>query len=238
MSLLSRESEPLFQNQSFAFARILPFGLFLGFIVGEQILRTVFPVWSEQMSSYFYPARVLIVAAALAYFWSSYRELLTVRNAMSHSRIVFCICVGVAVFFVWIQLGFIFRTGGEPSNVNPIPKQAMAGELWLLFRFVGAAFIVPIIEELFWRSYLMRRIDQVDVARADPKKTSLLAMFASSAVFAMEHKELFVGLLAGLVFAWLYKQSGNLRDSILTHSVVNALLFAYVVTFEQYQWWG
>jgi uncharacterized protein len=66
----------------------------------------------------------------------------------------------------------------------------------------------------------------------------LLAIIASSAVFAMEHKELLAGFVAGLAFAWCYMRQGNLREAIIAHAVANAALFAYVVSFKQFHFWN
>jgi len=44
-------------------------------------------------------------------------------------------------------------------------------------------------------------------------------------------------VLAGVVFAWLYRRHGDLRLAIMAHAVANALLAAYVLTTAHYEFW-
>jgi len=57
---------------------------------------------------------------------------------------------------------------------------------------------VPVMEELFWRSYLMRWIDQHDFLALAPAAISLKAILVSGLVFGLAHHLWFAGILAGL----------------------------------------
>lgn len=156
---------------------------------------------------------------------------------MSASSLLLAVVAGIAIIVFWITVGPLFRIGTS-GQVNPIPQDPLLGPLWLLMRFVGATLLVPIIEELFWRSYLTRRVDVVDVDELLPKSISWKAMLLSSAVFAMAHSEVVAGFVAGLIFCLLYKRRGDLREAVVAHAVANALLFAYVVKFSAFEFWG
>jgi membrane protease YdiL (CAAX protease family) len=63
------------------------------------------------------------------------------------------------------------------------------------------------------------------------------AVWLSSAVFALEHRELAAGLLAGLAYAWLYRRHGDLRLAVFAHALTNAALAAYVVGDTHFEYW-
>ena len=101
----------------------------------------------------------------------------------------------------------------------------------------GAALVVPIMEELFWRSFIMRWLQRATFLSVDPSSVGWKALLISSALFASEHRLWFAGLLAGLAYGWLYKRSGNLWVPTVSHAVTNALLGIYVLATGMWMYW-
>jgi hypothetical protein len=97
--------------------------------------------------------------------------------------------------------------------------------------------VVPVMEELFWRSLVMRWIDQRDFLAADPRRATLAAFLISSGLFALEHTLWLAGLLAGLAYAWLYRRTGNLRVAIASHALTNGLLGAWILATHDWRYW-
>jgi len=60
-----------------------------------------------------------------------------------------------------------------------------------------------------------RDIDTHDFMTLAPARVSGIAMLMSSVVFAAGHREVAAGVLAGVVFAWLYRRHGDLRLAIM-----------------------
>ena len=75
--------------------------------------------------------------------------------------------------------------------------------------------MVPIVEELFFRGYLLVRLD-----RGGPA-WRLLAIVVSTGLFAALHGRLLAAGLAGLVFALLALRRGRLADPIWAHIAAN-----------------
>jgi len=63
------------------------------------------------------------------------------------------------------------------------------------------------------------------------------AMLMSSCVFAMAHTLWLAAIVAGLLYAWLYKRTGKLWAPIVAHAVTNGLLGFWVVMMGQWQFW-
>ena len=105
------------------------------------------------------------------------------------------------------------------------------------FRLLGLAVVVPVMEELFWRSFLLRWLDRHDFLTCDPRKVSLRAVILCALLFASEHNLWLAGLLAGLVYSLVYMRGGNLWLPIISHATTNAVLGWWIVTNKQWQFW-
>jgi CAAX prenyl protease-like protein len=109
--------------------------------------------------------------------------------------------------------------------------------IWMTSRLIGAAIIVPVMEELFWRSLVMRWIDDKNFLNFSPGNVSLLALVISSGVFASAHHLWLAGLLAGLVYGALYIRYRNLWVPIVAHAVTNGVLGIWVMCTGHWQYW-
>ena len=208
---------------------VLPFGVFIGLLA----IQSVVPVPA--------PVRFLVsIAAILAV------SLPVLR--VGPSRPLLSILLGLAVFVIWIGPDLIspdwhrfilFNNGivGHPAgNTPPASKN---DPVFLFFRIAISVIAVPILEELFWRGWLMRwLIDSNDFTRVALGTYTPLAFWLVAVLFASEHGSFWdVGLLTGIIFNWWMVRTRNLWDCIIMHAVTNAALAAYVVLCGQWQYW-
>ena len=218
-----------------AIARIVPFGVFIAFIALDSVLTEFAPAIGMD-PRWWYAIRVAIVAWLLIWYWRSYVELASLRS-VSAVQWALALLVGVVVFALWINLNFEPLAFGVTGGFDP---RSGAGDIdWALVvtRLAGAALVVPVMEELFWRSFVMRWIQKQDFLGVDPKAMGSRALAISSALFAVEHHLWFAGLLAGLMYGWLYIRTGNLWPVVLAHAVTNGMLGAWVVHTRSWSFW-
>ena len=185
-----------------------------------------------------YPFRVVILAAVL---WIFSRHVIDLR--MPHW--LGSIALGVAVFVLWVapdvlwpgyRSHAIFTLFGKVES--SVPAELRADPLVLIFRFARAALIVPIVEELFWRSWLMRWLIRNDFLSVPLGAYARDAFWITAALFGLEHGPYWeVGLLCGVVFNWWMVRTRSLGDCILTHAVTNGILSAYVIAGGHWQYW-
>jgi hypothetical protein len=98
--------------------------------------------------------------------------------------------------------------------------------------------LVPILEELFWRGWLMRMLIGPDFQKVPLGAYAPSAFWLTAVLFASEHGAYWdVGLAAGIVYNWWIIRCKNLADCMLAHAVTNALLAAYVLMAGQWQYW-
>jgi hypothetical protein len=215
-------------------ARALPFALFIALMAATPLLREALPAsWDGR---WLYAAQIVAAMLALGWFARSYSELRPL--AIGRRESLEAVAVGIAVFVLWINLDFSWAMLGAPDT--GFDPRTSSGDIdWALaaVRLFGAAAVVPIMEELFWRSLIMRWIDDHDFLRLPVAATSLRALLLSSIVFGVEHKLWLAGLLAGLAYGGLYRRSRNLWSPILAHSLTNLLLGCWVLATGAWSFW-
>jgi uncharacterized protein len=155
--------------------------------------------------------------------------------------------VGVAVFAIWIAPEVIFpgyRNSVLFSNSilgqihSSLPAAALRSPWVLVWRTARAALIVPIVEELFWRAWLMRWLIDKDIRRVALGTYAPLAFWATAILFASEHGPYWdVGLITGVIYnAWMIRTK-SVADCIVMHAVTNAVLSVYVIASGNWQYW-
>ena len=156
--------------------------------------------------------------------------------------------LGAAVFVMWIGPDLLFPgyrghwlfTNAIAGSVTPgLPEEVRGDSAVLLLRGLRASLIVPIIEELFWRAWLMRWLISPDFETVPLGKYSAQAFWIVAILFASEHGPYWdVGLLCGILYNWWMVRTRSVGDLILTHGVTNACLCIYVVAAEKWEYWA
>ncbi|MEQ1663628.1 MAG: CAAX prenyl protease-related protein, partial [Thiobacillus sp.] len=213
--------------------RSLPFGLYILFLAIEGSVSDWMPGFDAR---WLYPVKAGLVALVLAVLWRHYGELKA--WALSFGNVLLSVLVGVAVLVLWVNLDASWMLLGEMGKgYNPSDASGQIDWTLVVFRIAGAALVVPVMEELFWRSFLQRWVQQPEFLSLDPAQIGLKALLIASALFAVEHVQWFAGLIAGLAYGWLYIRTRNLWAPILAHTVTNAGLGVYVIATGKWQFW-
>lgn len=178
-----------------------------------------------------YPLRVLAAAAVL---WR-YRRLYAAGSWRAGWE---SMAIGIAVFAIWIAAG---RLAGQPQAGPPAElaaAPALQRVLWIAFRLAGAVATVPIAEELAFRGYALRRLQSVDFTAVDLRKTRLLPVLISSALFGWLHGANWIaGFVAGVFYAAAARRHGRLADAVVAHALTNALLALWVLGTGNWALW-
>ena len=182
-----------------------------------------------------YVVRITVVAGLLWMLRGAYAELSLPRGAGVLTWGV-AVAAGAVVFVAWINLNAGWMEIGVSAGYNP---RGDAGIDWMMVavRLAGAILVVPLMEELFWRSFLMRWIERHDFLAVEPARAGSRAFVISAVLFAFEHNLWLAGLVAGAVYNLLYMRSGTLWSPILAHAVTNALLGLWVIYTGNWSYW-
>ena len=158
------------------------------------------------------------------------------------------LCIGIGVFVIWILPDALFPhyrqhwlfqnalTGTLHSSLSATGRPI---RLFLdLALASGPVLLVPIIEELFWRAWLMRWLitPRFDDVRLGTFNSAILPL--DRLLFATEHGPFWdVGLIAGLIYNWWMVRTRSLGDCILAHAVTNACFCGYVIATHRWEYW-
>ena len=219
-----------------ALARILPFALYIAFLVIAAPLaeRTGMDV------RWMYAVQIACVIAALVYFWPDYAELrepppdTPLRGAAGW---VAALSLGVAVWALWIWLDFSPFAFAPGPGYQPLDEAGALIPLMVVVRIFGAAVVVPVMEELFWRSFVQRWLDRPDFLSQPACTVTLRSLLFASLAFGFEHGQWAAGIVAGLAYGGLYLKSGRLWLAIVSHGLTNLLLGLWVVHTAQWHFW-
>ena len=209
-----------------------PFAAYIGLLALGRVVP-VSPMVAQA-------ARLVIVLAVIG-VWS--RPFLRLRPA----RAAASLGLGLAVFLIWIGPDLLFGYRHHWLFENPLTGHAASSlppsvehdAFFLAVRMLTTAALVPVVEELFWRGWLMRwLIDSRDFQKVPLGTYQPLAFWVVAALFASEHGPYWeVGLLAGVAYNWWLVRTRSLADCVLAHAVTNAALGVYVITAGAWQYW-
>ncbi len=215
---------------------VAPFALFIGLLAVEPYLAdavapTLDPRW-------LYGIRSALTAALLIALWPRYAAIPGIwgPRAAGGAAWVAGGLVGVAVLVAWVLLDVPPFVLGEAHAFDPTVGDRVHVGL-AAARVAGATLVVPVMEELFWRCFIMRWLERPRFLEVLPRNVGWKALLISSAVFALEHRLWLAGLLAGLAYGELYRRTGSLRVAIFAHAVTNGLLGAYVLVTGSWSFW-
>ena len=222
-------------TQSPALVRVLPFAVFIALTFLQDHCGEAARYW-------IYFGKTLAGGAML----------LAVRRHLAELEWRFsweAVAVGVAVFALWVGLDDLLARLGLPAY----PKLKISGAGWnpnvvfgassplaiffVLTRIVGSTFVVPPLEEIFYRSFVYRFLAGKDFLAVPLGKFLPVPFFVTSLLFGLEHREWLAGLLCGFAYQGLVIWKGRLGDAVTAHGITNLLLGLWVVWKGAWQFW-
>jgi uncharacterized protein len=234
----------MFLRRSFAasplLARVAPFVVFLALTFGQG-------QFGEASRYWFYLAKTFVGVWLILEMRPLVAEM---RWAVSWEAVL----AGVGIFAVWAGLSGEWMTqnslwvklGISPAPVMP-PKlwnphdQFGAGSAlaWLMIgvRIAGSTFVVPPLEEVFYRSFLYRYLAKPDFQSVPLNRFSWTPFLAAAAVFGLAHNEWLAGILCGAAYQWLVLRKNRLGDAMTAHAITNFLLGLWVVWRGAWNFW-
>jgi CAAX prenyl protease-like protein len=155
--------------------------------------------------------------------------------------------MGAAIFLLWIAPEVLipgYRNNVVFSNSffghvhSSIPAEALRSSWVLAWRTARATLIVPIVEELFWRAWMLRWLINTDFQRIRLGTYAPMAFWLSALLFGSEHGPYWdVGLVTGIFYNWWMVRTKSVADCILMHATTNFVLSGYVIFSGNWQYW-
>ncbi len=190
---------------------LLPFLVFAIFSFFESKV-------SLELVNLLYAVKIILCGFLIYYLFRNY------RNEIVGKVDLLSILLGVIVFIIWIcpflHLGVI---------KNTISLNSTNSTFYFLVRFVGSCVVIPVLEELFFRSFLMRFLINSDFWKIELGRYTFISFWGTVIVFTLLHSkaEWIVAAISGVIYGLYLIRKKDLVGCIVAHSITNLLLFIY-----------
>ncbi len=207
---------------------VIPFGLFL---------------FLTELSRYFpgqfyliYAFKTVLVGAFLWLWREKFRELYSLPKPKEVGLALFA---GLLVCVIWVGGEAFFPQTGASKAFSPfgqdLPRSVVL--LQIFFRLLGAVVVVAVLEELFWRSFLMRYLIDKNFQQVPLGTYTHFSFWAVVFLFALEHFRIVPGAMAGALYGALLCFTRNIWVPILAHATTNLALGLYVLRTGSWGFW-
>ena len=207
--------------------RVVPFLIFLALTFCQGKFGAASAYW-------FYLAKTLVGGWLV---WKMRPAVSEMRWAFSWEAVV----VGVGIFVIWVGLDPFYPkifAGGATGNPNETFGQNSAlARFFIAVHILGMTFVVPPLEEVFYRSFLYRYIARQDFLSVPLNRFLPLPFLATVAVFGFSHNEWLTGILCGAAYQGLVLRKNRLGDAMTAHAITNFLLGVWIVWCGAWHFW-
>jgi CAAX prenyl protease-like protein len=164
------------------------------------------------------------------------------------------VAVGVGVLVMWVGIDSLYPKLSELSIKLGLSKAPVTPALpwnpnlqfgdgaplawfFIVARILGASLVVPVLEEVFFRSFLYRYIAKPDFQSVSLGLFAWTPFLLTAAIFGLEHEEWLAGILCGFAYQGLVIWKKRLGDAIVAHGITNLLLGLWVVWKGDWKFW-
>ncbi|MGH7952010.1 MAG: CAAX prenyl protease-related protein [Limisphaerales bacterium] len=223
-----------------AAARAAPFLIFLALTVCQGKFGAASAYW-------FYFAKTF---AGIWLIWEMRPFVSEMRWAFSWEAVlvgvgIFVIWVGVSGEWttqnsLWVKIGLVHPPTVPPKMWNPNEQFGAGSALaWLMIatRILGSTFVVPPLEESFYRSFLYRYIARQNFMSVPLNQFLPWPFLATALIFGFSHNEWLAGIICGAAYQWLVIRKNGLGDAMTAHAITNFLLGIWVVWKPAWNFW-
>jgi CAAX prenyl protease-like protein len=208
-------------------AFIAPFAAFLLLLPLADIIGPTAKYWV-------FPLQTVLCGALIIWFWPRYS--LKVPKSVG-----FTLCIAVIMLCIWILPQETHHypprlVGFDPTVFRDRPAIYYAT---IVMRFIRLAVVVPFLEEIFWRGFLLRYLIREDFESVPVGAFTWLSFLVVTAGFCLEHSaaDRPAALVAGALFNGVAYRTRSLSSCILAHAATNLLLGLYIMQSGQWGFW-
>lgn len=220
-------------------AHFAPFAVFLAFLGLNEFVAKLFdgmagPWWWSEPHFWVFPLQTAVCGWLLWRWWPHYR-------LRWPDGIAVAVAAGILVFAIWIAPQVWFGHPARAKGFDPtcFGTSGWAFDLTVALRFIRLVIVVPLVEEIFWRGYLLR------ILIADPFTSVPIGAFSwksfaiVTAGFCLEHQpaDYLAAIAAGALYNLVAYRTRSLGSCVLAHALTNLLLGIFVMRSGQWGFW-
>ncbi len=216
-------------------AHVLPMIVFILLLGAINIFkRPGGSLWVTAPEFWIYPLQTFLCAALLFFFREQY-EFHRLRQPW------LVLAIGLFVFLLWVAPQQFLHFPSRRDGFNPEVLSSSPALYWiaLVLRFLRLVAVVPVVEEIFWRGFLLRFLISEKFEAIPFGSFSWLSFTLVTIAFALSHARADwpAALIAGALYNFVAYRTRSLLACILTHALTNFALGLWIVATRQWGFW-
>jgi len=219
-------------------AYLVPFGIFMGGLALVGAAKSLGGISGNPLLSrpeyWVYPLQTLLCGAALVFFWRRY-DFGTGGGFLAGA------VPGLLALALWVCPQAFFGAPPRTDGFDPTVFSATPALYWLTVaaRFARLVVIVPLVEEIFWRGFLMRYLIREDFESVALGAFRPLSFFGVAGLFMLVHAtpDWPAAFLTGLIYNGLLVKTKSLTACVAAHAITNLGLGIYIMATRQWGFW-
>lgn len=240
-------------------ALVVPFAVFMGFLLVLQFAGSWVtwkhpdaPWWRRAPEQWLYPIQALVAFGLLLRGWKYYDFRWSAKGVAAG---IVCGAVGIGAWLLpttlydhwgltsdpegWMGwLGIAGRKEGFDPGIFESPAAWWAS---VIFRFFRAVVVVALVEEIFWRGFLMRFVMDWEGSwwQQPFGRASWRSYLIVTGLFMLAHARIdYAGALVyGSLTYLLCVKSKSLGACVVMHATANLLMGLYIMAYGKYGLW-
>ena len=164
-----------------------------------------------------YALKTVLVGASLVYLFKGRLSEISGKFDLK------AVLVGLIALAVWL-IPDLWQEKSASTSFNPEAVENQSLRITgILFRILGASLIVPFVEELLWRSYLMRVLIKEEFLKVELGTYTHMSFWVTVIAFTSVHRpfEWPLAITVGLLYGGYLVKTKNLWGCIIAHGVTN-----------------
>jgi len=216
-------------------AYVVPMAVFVALLGLDGLFKRVGDsFWLSSPEYWIYPLQTLICAGVLLYFWRDY--------PLNRPRgLALGVGIAIVVFVIWISPQTFLKRPPRFTGFNPDLFASQPALYWVTvaLRFLRLVVVVPLVEEIFWRGFLLRYLIAEEFERIPLGTFSWLSFWIVALAFGFSHssEDWPSAILTGILYNGVAYWTKNLSTCVITHATTNALLGIWIMQTKQWGFW-
>ena len=219
--------------------KLLAFVLPLAVFLLLQALAGLLPkggtaFWLSSPRFWIYPAQTFICGALLIWFWRDY-------DLRAPRRTGLAVAIGFLVLALWVAPQAVFGFGPRLDGFNPETFANQPAAYWatVLFRFLRLVVVVPLLEEIFWRGFLLRFFinEKFDAVPVGTFSWFSFAIVTLGFGFSHSPSDYIAAFITGALYNCVAYWTKSLASCVVAHATTNLLLGLWIMHTRQWGFW-
>jgi len=216
-------------------AYVGPMAVFIGLLALTSVVRFGGDSFWLQHSEYWvFPLQTVVCGLMLWWYWKVYQ--------LERPRILwFGFVIGLLVFLIWIAPQALLRFAPRTDGFNPDLFATQPAVFWftVAFRFLRLVVVVPLVEEIFWRGFLLRYLINEEFDRVPIGTFGWVSFVTVTLAFALAHSmpDWPAAIITGMLYNLVVYRTKSLATCVVTHALTNLLLGLWIMETKQWGFW-